>query len=416
MDKRTYSTLLLTAIIAVFLPIEAFSQKTLPLNLGKEYLRSELTAIVGTPERFSSDFAGEDYLHIQTYGKGIILNQLFTELDLKWEEGDDYVAPIVDFQSKQFTGKRAALIGIALTDPTYRILEDKIPGGLYVGMPRTALKAVEGRHTDGWPVMARNNYRIVFEDESMVLMYYNAWDRVTFIEYISPESGIFSWLKEDPYTPVDEKDQLVTSYHGPDDLKDVLVPSDPADIFARFSAYNLEKNPARLPGSEKVSLPSLLNFAGQTINDRDERQILVQTNLLPDAWRGLKAVIHDSMDSINWNEATEIRWTYLQQSNRAVLNDYIVAFFARKGYEAGQTRYSFQPETRITQINLYMDLQGDVRQIRCIHSGRIHFGRLLKPGEELKDGDRAYRHVTVYREQGGKREIIGTYRIAEEGD
>ena len=414
MDKRTYSPLLIAAFVAIFIPIQAYSQKSLPLKLGKEYLRSELTSVVGAPERFGYDGAGEDDLDIQTYGKGVILNQLFTELNLKWEVDDESLTPIVDFQSDRFTGRRAPLIGIALTDPTYRILEDKIPGGLYVGMPRTALKAVEGRHTDGWPVMARNNYRIVFEDESMVLMYYNAWDRVTFIEYISPESGIFSWPKEDPYTPVDEKDQLVTSYHGPDDLKDVLVPSDPADLFARFSAFNLEKNPVRQPASEKVSLPSLLDFGGQTIDDRDESQILVQTIFLPDAWRGLKAVIHDSMDSIDWNEATEIRWTYLQQSNRAVLNDYIVAFFARKGYESGQSRYAFQQPTRVTQIRLYMDLQGDVRQIRCIHSGRIYFGRLLKPGEGLKDGDRAYRHVTVYREKGGKREIIGTYRIAEE--
>ena len=418
MHTRVFPPLLFTAFVAIFIPIQAFSQKPLPLKLGKEYLRRELTAVVGAPERFGYDFAGEDDLDIQTVGKGVILNQLYTNLELRYEEDDDdeYATPIVDYQSDKFTKRRAPLIGIALTDPTYRILEDKISGGLYVGMPRTALKAIEGRHTDGWPVMARNHYRIVFEDGSMVLMYYNAWDRVTFIEYLSPDSGVFSWPKEDPYTPVDEKDQLVTSYHGADDLRDILVPSDPVDVFARFSACNLADKPVRQPASAKVSLPSLLDFDKQSVNDRDKSQILVQTAFRPDAWRGLKAVIHDSMENINWKEATDVRWTYLQRSNQAVLNDYIVAFFARKGYESGQQSYAYKPGDRITRITVDADLQGNIQTIRCFHGGRIFYGRLLPRGEGLKDGDRAYRHVTVFRERGGKREIIGTYRIAEEKD
>ena len=90
-----------------------------------------------------------------------------------------------------------------------------------------------------------------------------------------------------------------------------------------------------------------------------------------------------------------------------------VAFFAKKGYETGQNSYGFMPVTSITRITAYMDFQRNVRQIRCYHGGRIYFGRLLKCGEGLKDGDRAYRYVTVFRERGRRREIIGTYRIAE---
>ena len=417
MGNRAFSPLLTAAIIAAFIPVQAFSQKSLPFTLGKEYLRSEIKAVVGTPEKFGYEYAGENDLFIRTYGKGFFLNQLYKNLDLRWEEDDvddEYAEPIVDYQSDQFTRKRAPLIGIALTDPTYRILEDKIPGGLYVGMQRASLKQIDGEHTDGWPVMAKNRYRIVFEDGSMVLMSYNAWDRIAFIVYFTSESGIFYLPDLDPYTPVDEKDKLVTSYHGPDEVRGVIVPSDPAYGFARFSAYNLEDNPARQPASGKVSLLSLLDFNRKTVNDRDQSQILVQTPFRQDAWRGLKAVIHDNLDVINWKDATEVRWSYLQKSNRALLDDYIVAFFARKGYESGQSSYSFMPVTGITRMNVYLDFQGNIKQIRCFHGGRIYFGRLLKRGEGLKDSDRAYRYVTVYREREDKREIIGTYRIAEE--
>ncbi len=172
MLKRTAILLVSAASIAAFLSTPAFSQVSLPLTLGKEYSRSELTAIIGAPERFSYDFGnGEDDLSIQTYGKGIIINQYFSVLHLKWKFENDRLYPIVDFQSSRYSKRKAPLIGIALTDPTYRILEDKIPGGLYVGMQKTALKSIDGEHTDGWPAMNKNNYRICFEDDTMVLMY-----------------------------------------------------------------------------------------------------------------------------------------------------------------------------------------------------------------------------------------------------
>ena len=224
MKTKTRSQLL-TAIIMLLFPVRALSQVSLPFVLGKEYFRSEITAVIGTPERFGYDlFAGEDDLDILMYGKGIIINQLYTNLNLRWVSDKNGIYPIVNFQSGKFTKRRAPLNGIALTDPTYRILEDKIPGGLYVGMPRTALKAIEGEHTDGRPGIHENNYRIVFDDDTMVLMYYNAWDRVTFIEYIINHTcGIFSWPKEDPYTPVDEKDTLVTTFRFTDGNCDLSI-------------------------------------------------------------------------------------------------------------------------------------------------------------------------------------------------
>ena len=258
----------------------------------------------------------------------------------------------------------------------------------------------------------------------MVMMHYNAWDRISSIVYFSPESGIFYWPKEDPYTPVDENDQLVTSYHGPDDLRGILVPSDPVDVFARFSTSNLEDNPAVPTGSTMVPLASLLDFDRQVIKDKVKDQILVTTFFRQDAWRGLKAVLHDSQDSINWNEATDINWYYLQESNGALLDDYVIVQFARKGFESGQRSYNFTPDESITRILVYADFQGNIPKVRFYHGGRIYYGRLLKRGEGLQSGDRAYRYVTVFKEipqskvlgikRESKKEILGTYRFAEE--
>ena len=424
MSKQT-TPLLLAALIAVLIPTQAFSQKTFPLSLGKEYLRSEITAAIGEPEKFGYDYAGgENDLNIFFYGKGVILNQTFTNLKLEWEDDDIGTYPVINYQDDQFTKRKAPLIGIALTDPTYRILEDKLPGGLYVGMQRSALKSIKGEHSDGrWGGIQENSYRIIFEDESMVLMHYNAWDRISSIVYFSPESGIFYWPKEDPYTPVDENDQLVSSYHGPDDLRGILVPSDPVDVFARFSTSNLEDNPAVPTGSTMVPLASLLDFDRQVIKDKVKDQILVTTFFRQDAWRGLKAVLHDSQDSINWNEATDINWYYLQESNGALLDDYIIVQFARKGFESGQRSYSFTPDESITRILVYADFQGNIPKVRFYHGGRIYNGRLLKRGEGLQSDDRAYRYVTVFKEipqskvlgikRESKKEIIGTYRFAE---
>ena len=415
---------LLTAIIALLYPVRAFSQVSLPFVLGKDYLRGEITAVIGAPERFGYGLcAGEDELDILMYGKGIIINQLYTDLNLRWVYNKKSIYPIVNFRSGQFTKRRAPLNGIALTDPTYRILEDKIPGGLYVGMPRTALKEIEGEHTDGSPVMNKNHYRIIFDDDTMVLMYYNAWDRVTFIEYINQRSGIFFWPKEDPYTPVDERDSLVTTFHGPDDLRGILVPSDPVDVFAHYSEYKLRDVPAGHSGSAIVSLPTLLDFANQVRNLKNEKQMLVQTPFRQDGWRGLKAVLHDSRDNNDWDTGTAIRWAYLQRSNRALLKDYIVTYFARKGFESGQSYYNFKPNDRMTNISWYSDFQGNIQEIRIYHGGRIFFGRLLKRGEGLQPGEK-YRFVTVYKEiprsrilwikRKSKREIVGTYCIAEQ--
>ena len=411
------------AFLAALLPIQAFSQTSLPFSLGKDYLRSEITAVIGAPERFGYGLSGDDDLFIQTYGKGIILNQHFKDLDLKWVSEEERIRPIVDFKSSQFTGRRAPIIGIALTDPTYRILEDKIPGGLYVGMPRTALKSIEGAHTDGWPAMMKNNYRITFDDDTMVLMYYNAWDRVTFIEYINHDSGIFFWPKEDPYTPVDEKDRLVTSFHGPDDLRDVLVPSDPADAFSNYSANDFQDNPAVRSESKKVSLPTLLDFDRQRRNTGKDDITLVETPFRQNGWQGLKAVLHNGKDDINWDIATAIHWYYLQESNRAILKDRIVTQFARKGFESNQANYSGFSGTKPTNILVYTDLQGEVNEIRIYYGGKILFGRLLKRGEKLQPGEKA-RYVTVFKDvpqpkflgifkRKDRREIIGTYCVAE---
>ena len=58
--------------MATLFPIQAFSQVSLPFSLGKDYLRSEVTAVIGAPEEYGYDLNGEDDLFILTYGKGII--------------------------------------------------------------------------------------------------------------------------------------------------------------------------------------------------------------------------------------------------------------------------------------------------------------------------------------------------------
>ena len=424
MFKRISIFRLLHGIIAALLSYPAFSQVPFPFTLGKEYLRSEITAVVGTPDKYGYDFGnGEDDLNVQLYAKGVIINQAYSNLNLKWVLDEEGAYPIVDFHSSKYTRRRAPLIGLALTDPTYRILEDKIPGGLYVGMPRLALKSIKGDHTDGWPVLNKNNYRIVFDDDTMVLMYYNAWDRITFIEYLSHQSGIFSWPKEDPYTPVDEKDTLVTAFHGPDELKGILVPSNPSDTFASLFKYNRQDNPTVLPNSAKVPFPSLLDFNKQQTNSNTENLTLVYTPFRENGWRGLKAVLHDIKDDINWEEAAAIRWSYLQESNRAILKDYIVTQFARKGYDSNQRNYSFLPITRPTKILVYRDFNDNVHEIRIYHGGRIYLGRFLMQGDKLQPGEKV-RYVTVFKDtprpkllgfirRKNKREIIGTYCIAE---
>ena len=414
---------LFIAFLATLLPIQALSQVSLPFSLGKDYLRSEITTVIGTPEKFGYDLNGEDDLYIHTYGKGIIINQHFTDLNLEWVQNDVGIGPIVDYQSSQFTGRRAPIIGIALTDPTYRILEDKIPGGLYVGMPRAALKSIKGDHTDGWPVLDKNHYRITFDDDSMVLMYYNAWDRVTLIEYINHDSGIFFWPKEDPLSPVYEKDQLVTSFHGPGDLRNVLVPSDPTDAFSIYSANDFQDNPAVRPRSKKVSLPTLLDFDRQRRSTGKDDITRVVTPFRQDGWRGIKAVLHNGKDDIDWDTATAVRCFYLQESNRAILKDSIVTHFSRKGFEKHLPVNSPFPITSPTRILAYTDLQGIVHEIRIYYDGKILFGRLLKRGEKLQPGEKA-RFVTVFKDvpqskflgiikRKDRREIIGTYCVAE---
>jgi len=272
--------------------------------------------------------------------------------------------------------------------------------------------------------MSKNHYRISFDDETMVLMYYNAWDRITFIEYITPASGIFSWPENDPYTPVDEKDTLVTSFHGPEDLLGIHVPSDPVDAFSIFSEYNLQGGNASSSGSKKVPFPSLIDFDKQATSRNEDKDITyVQAPFRKDSWRGLQVALHDKKDDINWDEATAIRWYYLQESNRAVIKDRIAARFARKGYESNQPNYGFLPITRPTDITVYTDFQGNIQEIRIKHGGRIYYGRLLKSGEKLQTGEKA-RYVTVFRDiaqpkilgiikRKDRREIIGTYCVAE---
>ena len=412
----------LTVIIAILLPFRAFSQVSVPFTLGKEYRRSEITAVIGTPERFGYDFAGEDDLTIQTYGKGLILNQYFSDLNLQWVSNGEGYTPRVDFQSGKYAKRKAPLIGIALTDPTYRILEDKIPGGLYVGMPRTSLKSIEGEHSEP----GKNHYRICFEDRTMVIMYYNAWDRVTFIEYLSPESGIFSWPADDPYTPVDEKDTLLTTFHGPEDLRGIPVPSDPADVFTIFSDSNLQEDRVGHSGSGKVPLSSLIDFDRQSTSTSEKgKMTYIQAPFRKEGWRGLQVVLHDNKDDIDWSGATAIRWYYFQESNRAVIKDRIVALFARKGYEPNQRNYSLLPVTRPTDITIYADFQGNIQEIRINHGGRIYLGRLLKRGEKLQSEEKA-RYLTVFKDvpqpkflgiinRKNKKEIIGTYCLAEPG-
>jgi hypothetical protein len=425
--KHYFPTLLIATLISTLCPINASSQVSLPFTLGKEYLRSEITAVVGAAKEYTYDFGGgEDDLTIQLHAKGVIINQYYSDLDLEWVMPDEHsMAPVVNYQSTKFTKRRAPLIGIALTDPTYRILEDLVPGGLYVGMPRTALGAIKGSHSDGsHGGIPSYNYRIILDEDTMLLMRYNAWDRVTFIEYMNDRSGIFSWPEDDLYAPIDEKDTLVTSFHDADDIRGILMPSDPADAFALFSDYNLIENTTDYSGSKSVSFASLLDFDDQwTEIDNENFYTWLNTPFRQDGWRGFKAVIHDKKDDIDWNRATAIRWSYLQTSNRAVLEESIVTRITKSGFGLNQTNFSRLPITRPTEIAIYTDLQGNIKEIRVYYGGRIFYGRLLKRGEMPQSGEKA-RFLTVYTEaprarllgidRGYGMEIIGTYCIAEQ--
>ena len=423
MSQRTNLSILAAVLLSALFSFQSFAQVSLPFTLGKEYLRSELTAVVGTPEKYGYDTpGGADEIDLRICAKGVVLNQYFSDLKLNWESDEEGYFPEVDLQSDVFTERRAPLTGIVLTDPTYRILEDRIPGGLYVGMQRSALKNIEGKHADGRKGgLSKNHYRIVFEDGSMVFMYYNAWDRLTFIEYLISDDGIFIWPKDDPYAPVDEKDVLVTTFHGLRDIRDVMVPSNPVDAFALLGAYNLRSGQVAYSGSGRVSLAELVDYKNRAANTRNKENMV---GYVPFRQYGeLKAVLHDDKDSINWDSATDIRWSYVQESNSALLKDYIVAEFAKKGYESNVTNYSALPVTSPTRISVYMDFQGHVRRIRINHGGRILSGRFLEPGEALQPGE-TIRYVTVYKEdpqpkdqghvkQENERKIIGTYSLAE---
>ena len=423
MSQRTNLSILAAVLLSTLFPFQSLAQVSLPFSLGKSYLRSELTAVVGAPETFSYDFyGGEDELDLRTYAKGVVFNQHYSGLDLNWESDEEGYFPDVDVQSGMLTERSALLTGIALTDPTYRILEDRIPGGLYVGMQRSALKNIEGEHADGRQGgLPKNHYRIEFDDDSMVLMYYNAWDRIAFIEYIGHDCGIYSWPKEDPYAPVDEKDVRVTTFHGLRDIRDVMVPSNPVDAFALLGAYNLRSGQVAYSGSGRVSLAELVDYKNRAANTRNKENMV---GYVPFRQYGeLKAVLHDDKDSVDWAMASDIRWSYVQESNSALLKDYIVAEFAKKGYESNVTNYSALPVTSPTRISVYMDFQGHVRRIRINHGGRILSGRFLEPGEALQPGE-TIRYVTVYKEdpqpkdqgqvkQESERKIIGTYSLAE---
>ena len=423
MSQRTNLSILAAVLLSALFSFQSFAQVSLPFTLGKEYLRSELTAVVGTPEKYGYDTpGGADEIDLRICAKGVVLNQYFSDLKLNWESDEEGYFPEVDLQSDVFTERRAPLTGIVLTDPTYRILEDRIPGGLYVGMQRSALKNIEGKHADGRKGgLSKNHYRIVFEDGSMVFMYYNAWDRLTFIEYLISDDGIFIWPKDDPYAPVDEKDVLVTTFHGLRDIRDVMVPSNPVDAFALLGAYNLRSGQVAYSGSGRVSLAELVDYKNRAANTRNKENMV---GYVPFRQYGeLKAVLHDDKDSINWDSATDIRWSYVQESNSALLKDYIVAEFAKKGYESNVTNYSALPVTSPTRISVYMDFQGHVRRIRINHGGRILSGRFLEPGEALQPGE-TIRYITVYKEdpqpkdqghvkQENERKIIGTYSLAE---
>lgn len=424
MSQRTNLSILSAVLLSALFPFQSFAQIPFPFTLGKDYLRSELTAVVGAPEKYGFDTpGGEDEIDLQMYAKGIVLNQYFSGLDLNWgpDEEDDYYLD-VDFQSDMFTERKAPLTGIVLTDPTYRILEDKIPGGLYVGMQRSALKNIEGKHSDGRKgSISKNHYRIEFEDGSKLIMYYNAWDRLTFIEYICRNGNTFAWPKDDPYAPVDEKDVRVTSFHGPDDIQGVMVPSDPVDAFARLGAYNLRGGQVAYSGSGKVSLSALVDFEKKASNTNDRENMVVHVPFRQKG--GLKAVLHDDKDGIDWDRAADLRWTYVQESNGALLKDYIVTEFAKRGYESNVPNFSLLPVTGPTRISVFTDFQGNVRRIRINHGGRILSGRFLEPGEALQPGE-TIRYVTVYKEdsqpkdqgqvkQESERKIIGTYSLAE---
>jgi len=413
----------LTVIIAILFPVRAFSQVSVPFTLGKDYRRSEITAVIGTPERFSYVEGGEgEDLEIKMYGKGIILSQYYEDLNLEWVPDGDGYSPLIDFRSSKITMRKAPLVGIALTDPTYRILEDKIPGGLYVGMPRASVKSIDGEHKD----LGKNHYQIRFDDRTRVLMYYNAWDRISFIEYVTFVSGGTYLPGYDPYTPVDEKDTLLTTFHGPEDLRGIPVPADPADVFSIFSDSNLQENRAGHSSSGRVPLSSLIDFDRQsTDNNEKEKMTYVQAPFRKESWRGLQVVLHDNKDDVDWDGATAIRWYYFQESNRAVIKDRIVALFARKGYEPNQRNYSFLPVTGPTKITIYADLQGNIQEIRINHGGRIYLGRLLKRGEKLQPEEKA-RYLTIFKDvpqpkflgivkRKNKKEIIGTYCLAEPG-
>ena len=421
MSKQATPFQVLPVIMAILFPVRAFSQVPVPLTLGNDYRRSEITAVIGTPERFSYEVGGEgEDLEIQTYGKGIILSQYYENLDIQWVLDGEVLSPLIDFRSRKITMRKAPLVGIALTDPTYRILDDKIPGGLYVGMPRAALKSIDGEHRE----TGKNQYEICFEDRTRVLMYYNVWDRISFIEYVTPVSGSFSLPEFDPYTPVDEKDTLLTTFHGPEDIRGISVPADPAAVFSIYSNYNLQGNPVPRSGSEKVSLASLIDFERQSTSTSEaKKRTYFQAPFRKDGWKGLQVVLHDNPDEIDWEGATAIRWYYYQESNYAFIQDRIVALFARKGYESNQRNYSFLPITRPTDITIFADFQGKIQEIRIGHGGRIYYGRLLKRGERLQSRERP-RYVTVFREvpqpkllgmvkRKNKKEIIGTFCLAE---
>ena len=188
-----------------------------------------------------------------------------------------------------------------------------------------------------------------------------------------------------------------------------------------LGAYNLRSGQVAYSGSGRVSLAELVDYKNRAANTRNKENMV---GYVPFRQYGeLKAVLHDDKDSVDWAMASDIRWSYVQESNSALLKDYIVAEFAKKGYESNVTNYSALPVTSPTRISVYMDFQGHVRRIRINHGGRILSGRFLEPGEALQPGE-TIRYVTVYKEdpqpkdqgqvkQESERKIIGTYSLAE---
>ena len=89
MSQRTNLSILAAVLLSALFSFQSFAQVSLPFTLGKEYLRSELTAVVGTPEKYGYDTpGGADEIDLRICAKGVVLNQYFSDLKLNWESDE----------------------------------------------------------------------------------------------------------------------------------------------------------------------------------------------------------------------------------------------------------------------------------------------------------------------------------------